>query len=112
MSAVRRWTCPMRVPGSIDSIDPEGIGARILPMLRYQLLDRSLRHLPDPVLRTGSKLATRNRLARERDHGIGTLVRHMSSGPVAELPEKTNEQHYELPAEFFALFLGPRRKYS
>src|SRR6266699_991498 len=36
----------------------------------------------------------------------------MSSGPIAELPAKANEQHYELPAEFLGLFLGPRRKYS
>ena len=27
------------------------------------------------------------------------------------MPEAANEQHYELPAEFLGLFLGPRRKY-
>jgi cyclopropane-fatty-acyl-phospholipid synthase len=36
----------------------------------------------------------------------------MRSGPIAEVPEKANEQHYELPAEFLGLILGPRRKYS
>jgi cyclopropane-fatty-acyl-phospholipid synthase len=36
----------------------------------------------------------------------------MRSGPVAESPASANEQHYELPAEFFELFLGPRLKYS
>ena len=36
----------------------------------------------------------------------------MSTGPIAEATETANEQHYELPAEFFGLFLGPRRKYS
>jgi cyclopropane-fatty-acyl-phospholipid synthase len=88
-------------------------------MLRYRLLDRSLRHIPDPALRAGSRVATRNRLRRERRGGVEAqedrqraLMRHMSGGPLAELPEKANEQHYELPAEFFGLFLGPRRKYS
>lgn len=36
----------------------------------------------------------------------------LSAGPIALTPEKANEQHYELPAEFFGLMLGPRRKYS
>ena len=36
----------------------------------------------------------------------------MSYGPVAEQVEAANEQHYEVPSEFFELFLGPRRKYS
>jgi len=39
-------------------------------------------------------------------------VQRMSSGPIAELPAMANTQHSELPAEFMALFLGPRRKYS
>ena len=33
-------------------------------------------------------------------------------GPIAPLPEKANEQHYELPPEFFTAVLGPHRKYS
>lgn len=36
----------------------------------------------------------------------------MRRGPVAPVPERANEQHYELPAEFFARVLGPHRKYS
>ena len=28
------------------------------------------------------------------------------------MPEKANEQHYEVPARFFELVLGPRLKYS
>ena len=32
--------------------------------------------------------------------------------PLALVPEKANEQHYELPPEFFARVLGPHRKYS
>ena len=36
----------------------------------------------------------------------------LKSGPIAPVPEKANEQHYELPAEFFTAVLGPNRKYS
>ncbi len=34
------------------------------------------------------------------------------AGPIAVETAAANEQHYELPPEFFALVLGPRRKYS
>lgn len=33
-------------------------------------------------------------------------------GPVAEVPAVANEQHYEVPTEFFQLVLGARLKYS
>jgi cyclopropane-fatty-acyl-phospholipid synthase len=33
-------------------------------------------------------------------------------GPIALVPEIANEQHYEVPAAFFELVLGPRLKYS
>lgn len=36
----------------------------------------------------------------------------LRAAPLALLPEKANEQHYELPAAFFAAVLGPHRKYS
>lgn len=36
----------------------------------------------------------------------------MSTGPIAERVDAANAQHYELPAAFLGLFLGPRRKYS
>ena len=40
------------------------------------------------------------------------MIAAMHSGPIARLPHKANEQHYEMPAEFFGVVLGPRRKYS
>ncbi len=36
----------------------------------------------------------------------------MRLAPVAPVPEKANQQHYEVPAAFFELILGPRLKYS
>jgi cyclopropane-fatty-acyl-phospholipid synthase len=40
------------------------------------------------------------------------FVAEASAAPVAPVPELANEQHYEVPAEFFELCLGARRKYS
>lgn len=40
------------------------------------------------------------------------FVESMRDGPIALVPGKANEQHYELPPEFFAAVLGPRCKYS
>jgi cyclopropane-fatty-acyl-phospholipid synthase len=89
--------------------------------LRYTLLDRALGAgaMPDGLLRLGSRVATRARLRREQRGGARAqeqrtteLVRRMSCGPIAEAPARANQQHYELPAQFFGLFLGPRRKYS
>ena len=57
----------------------------------------------------------RLRLRQERRRGLDALedmVATMSSGPIAIETAAANDQHYELPAEFFGLALGPRRKYS
>ena len=43
---------------------------------------------------------------------IRRFVTEMAGYPIAVNPEAANQQHYELPPEFFALVLGPRRKYS
>lgn len=40
------------------------------------------------------------------------FVRDMASFPVATHTDEANRQHYEVPAEFFALVLGSQRKYS
>ena len=88
---------------------------------RYAALDLALEHglAPDRLLRVGSRWGAWARERAEAGGGVAAqqerlraLVARMSSGPIAELPEKANEQHYELPAEFLGLILGPRRKYS
>jgi cyclopropane-fatty-acyl-phospholipid synthase len=40
------------------------------------------------------------------------FIEAMAGAPIALVPEKANAQHYEVPAEFFELVLGPHRKYS
>ena len=68
---------------------------------------------PAPVRAPARASAARAPAAwRRRRNGSPQLVETMRSGPIAESPGRANEQHYELPAEFFELFLGPRLKYS
>ena len=45
------------------------------------------------------------------DSGI-MFIDAMQDAPIALLPEKANEQHYEVPPEFFSLVLGQHAKYS
>lgn len=70
---------------------------------------------PDPVLRLGIRANCALRLARERRGGAArqeAFVERLRTAPIAEQVEKPNEQHYEVPADFFRLVLGPRLKYS
>lgn len=89
--------------------------------LRYRLLDAALGRalIPDATLRAGSfwGCIARGRAQKRggvvaREQRLDALLERMTTGPVAEVPEKANEQHYELPAEFLKLILGPRMKYS
>lgn len=81
------------------------------------LVDRVLEtgRVPDPLLRAGIRAACATRLRRERRRPPGfkdAFVERLRESPIAEQVEKANEQHYEVPAEFFRLVLGPRLKYS
>ncbi|EGP09813.1 cyclopropane-fatty-acyl-phospholipid synthase-like protein [Bradyrhizobiaceae bacterium SG-6C] len=54
---------------------------------------------------------TRRALAGNVQDTAG-FAREMANYPVALHTDDANAQHYEIPAEFFALILGPQRKYS
>ncbi|QDU09712.1 Cyclopropane-fatty-acyl-phospholipid synthase [Gimesia aquarii] len=41
-----------------------------------------------------------------------SFIESAQQSPIALVPEKANEQHYEVPAEFYDHVLGHRRKYS
>lgn len=71
------------------------------------LAERGL--LPTPLLRRGIRRLLARRLREPEIEGFRASLRE---GPIAHVPERANEQHYEVPAEFFELVLGPRLKYS
>ena len=56
--------------------------------------------------------AANRRLTGQPTHAEAAFAQGMAAHPIAENTDEANEQHYELPAEFFTLALGPRRKYS
>lgn len=77
--------------------------------------------VPDMMTRAAIRRLCEQRLRhadRDSDNAVGAsrrskaFVNSMRAGPIALVPEMANEQHYELPPEFFAEVLGPRRKYS
>ncbi|MFT0861235.1 SAM-dependent methyltransferase [Ancylobacter sp. G4_0304] len=71
--------------------------------------------LPDAVTRLGIDVLvgrTRRSLAGSPAGFERRFAEEMAARPIAEHTERANDQHYELPPEFFALTLGPRRKYS
>jgi cyclopropane-fatty-acyl-phospholipid synthase len=77
------------------------------------------RVLPDTVVRLGMRRLIGRRLRDERrfeaEHGTSSIerfVEQMRSEPIAVATSDANEQHYELPSEFFATILGPYLKYS
>ena len=75
--------------------------------------------LPDSLIRLGIKRLCSQRLLQatsfsdadmEKEHAawIGVL----KTSPIALVPEKANEQHYEVPPRLFELVLGKNLKYS
>jgi cyclopropane-fatty-acyl-phospholipid synthase len=75
--------------------------------------------LPDRLVRAGirRRLAQRLRQLPLDDCEAALAAKQAFAeacrrAPVALVPGRANEQHYELPPEFFAELLGPRLKYS
>lgn len=83
----------------------------------HQITEKGL--LPDTLVRTGIRHLLRQRLAERKADDIEAAAQYeqeflqiMRAGAIAEVPELANEQHYEVPAQFFHEVLGAQRKYS
>lgn len=81
------------------------------------LLDRAL--IPDVLIRAGIRARLRAQIVHEergsiedRHERFRTFLAELRTSPIAIQTRLANEQHYELPADFFRLCLGPRLKYS
>ncbi len=69
--------------------------------------------LPDGLTLAGiSWLVDRTRRKLVGADNDQAFARLMAQHPVAVRPDAANAQHYEVPAAFFGLVLGQRRKYS
>jgi cyclopropane-fatty-acyl-phospholipid synthase len=77
------------------------------------------RVMPDRLIRFGIRRLDRKRLieedrgnADEQRRAIEEFINRMRNSPVAIVPHKANEQHYEVPPAFFQHVLGLHLKYS
>ncbi|MCB0360377.1 MAG: class I SAM-dependent methyltransferase [Bdellovibrionales bacterium] len=71
--------------------------------------------LPTSAIRLGIRTLCWSRLRSEyerRRHATRAYVDLLRSSPIAVAQLEANQQHYEVPAEFFELVLGPHLKYS
>jgi cyclopropane-fatty-acyl-phospholipid synthase len=75
--------------------------------------------VPDWLIRIGIRRLLAARIVEEEWGGVEAqaerlmqFVRQMHTGPIAVHTAAANQQHYEVPAEFFRLVLGPHLKYS
>eukprot|EP00029_Vermamoeba_vermiformis_P014291 TRINITY_DN9411_c0_g1_i1.p1 TRINITY_DN9411_c0_g1~~TRINITY_DN9411_c0_g1_i1.p1 ORF type:complete len:371 (-),score=73.05 TRINITY_DN9411_c0_g1_i1:31-1104(-) len=85
--------------------------------LAYSLLDRGL--VPDFLTRKAIRKLLKTRLTQE-DKGNAVaqhqakmdFVKQLKTMPIALSTQEANEQHYEVPTEFYLKVLGKRLKYS
>ena len=75
--------------------------------------------LPDWTIRAGIRRLLGQRLAEEKRPTepqqfahLQAYIADLSRRAIAENTRAANEQHYEVPTEFYQLCLGPRLKYS
>jgi len=75
--------------------------------------------VPDVLIRWGIRRLLVRRLREEGAvhestprAGFEKFLAELRTSPIAMHPEKANEQHYEVPPEFFQHVLGKRLKYS
>jgi cyclopropane-fatty-acyl-phospholipid synthase len=81
------------------------------------LLARNL--LPDAAIRLGIRNLLSKKLREEtrenaiaQSEALAAFVEELKRSPIAIKTDAANEQHYEVPTDFFELVLGPRMKYS
>ena len=80
-------------------------------------IDRLLekRVVPDFIIRIGIRNLLKDRLNELQEGGNEAKVAFLETlkgSRLAIMEKEANEQHYEVPTEYFKLCLGPRLKYS
>ena len=83
--------------------------------LATELAERRL--VPDALIRRQVRRLLRTRLAdeaaRHSEPGAADAwIAHMRTAPIALSTVEANDQHYEVPVDFYRRVLGPRLKYS
>lgn len=101
---------------NVNEFVGEVIRHRLTPMI-LPVVERNL--LPDVVIRFGIQRELEMELQRinkmttaEKVEKTRAFVKELKTMPIAVQQQKANEQHYEVPDEFFHAVLGPCLKYS
>ena len=75
--------------------------------------------MPDFLIRSGIRRMQKERLLWAKSRSVSEVEAHhqnwvdeMKKSSIAYVPEKANEQHYEVPPAFFENALGKHLKYS
>jgi len=89
----------------------------ILTPLVLPIVERNL--VPDAILRLGIRRELEMELAKvstlsveEKAEKLVKFIAEIKKLPIAIKTNLANDQHYEVPDEFFKLMLGPNLKYS
>ena len=100
--------------------DDDSRAQSLAPRLYEPILDMGL--LPDFITRTGIRhlLARRSSQCKPGDgsltakdqYKLNYIASLRQKATIAINTKEANEQHYEVPTEFFRLHLGERMKYS
>ena len=76
-------------------------------------------YMPDFFIRIGIRRMQKERIIWSKTRSISSIEEHHQSwvlklkdSPIAYVPDKANEQHYEVPPLFFENVLGKHLKYS
>ena len=80
------------------------IDKNLIPKPILQILIRYLLHKKANDLQ--------NKISNSLDSARNDSIDYYSNGEIALATNSANQQHYEVPAEFFEVMLGPRLKYS
>jgi len=85
--------------------------------LIFNLLEKDI--LPDFLIRLGIRNLLKARLEEEKKENLEEQQKHLNQyiedlkkSPIAINTADANEQHYEVPTEFYKFVLGKRMKYS
>ena len=89
----------------------------LIDKLIIEALEKGI--IPEFIVRIAVRYNVALRLREEQKDSIETesqrlmdFIESCCCSPIAVVPEKANEQHYEVPSAFYEIALGKRRKYS
>lgn len=100
-----------------STLSGAGVPREVEPAWYETLVEKNL--APDWLIRLGVRHLLDSRLREETEpdtdrqqRRLMAFVNQLRRSPIAMETDQANRQHYEVPAEYFGLVLGPHRKYS